>query len=219
MEKQEPEWHQETIGPKVVHTLRDLRESSVLTPFYLAGGTGLALHLGHRRSADLDFFSVETFHEDTLIQKVQKVGGFSLVSKEPGTLHAHIGGIKVSFLAFAYPLLFPCGAFRDVKVADPRDIACMKVSAIAGRGTKRDFIDLYAVSQDYGLLPILEWFRKKFALANYSIMHLLKSLTYFDDAEKDPPPDMLVPISWEEVKQFFVRETPRLLSEQTRTGC
>lgn len=211
MEKREPEWHQEAVHPKVLQTLRDLQQSSVLTPFYLAGGTGLALHLGHRRSLDLDFFTSETFHEDALVQKVQKGAGFSLVSKEPGTLHAHIAGTKVSFLAFPYPLLFSCEAFLNVKVADPRDIACMKVSAIAGRGTKRDFIDLYAVSQEYGLPQILEWFARKFAAANYSKVHLLKSLMYFANAEKDAPLDMLTPITWEEAKGFFTKEVPPLL--------
>jgi len=211
MERKEHGWHREAINPEVEHTLRDLDQSSLLTPFYLAGGTGLALHLGHRRSVDLDFFTPETFNEDSLLQEVQTLRKFSLVAKEPGTLHAHIGGTKVSFLAYAYPLLFPCEAFLDVNVADPRDIACMKVSAIASRGTKRDFVDLYAVAQHYGLPQILEWFKEKFAPANYSSVHLLKSLTYFDDAEKYPAPDMLVPLSWPEVRQFFTREVPRLL--------
>jgi hypothetical protein len=113
--------------------------------------------------------------------------------------------------AYAYPLLFPSAAFLDVNVADSRDIACMKVSAIASRGTKRDFVDLYAVAQHYGLPQILAWFQEKFAPANYSSVHILKSMTYFDDAEKDPAPDMLVPLSWEEVTQFFTREVPPLL--------
>jgi len=204
-------WHQETISPGALQTLRSLQELSALRTFHLAGGTGLALHLGHRRSEDLDFFSSESFNEGTLIQKVQSMPGFSLVAKEPGTLHAHIGGVKVSFLAFAYPMLFPCAAFLEVRVADPRDIACMKVNAIAGRGTKRDFVDLYAVSRDYGITQIIEWFKQKFAAANYSKVHILKSLTYFDDAEKDPAPDMLLPISWEEVKELFIQEVPRML--------
>jgi hypothetical protein len=148
-----------------------------------------------------------------MIQEAQKLTGFSVVAKSPGTLHTQIRGIKVSFLVFVYPLLFPCEAFLDVQVADPRDIACMKVGAIASRGTKRDFVDLYAVGQHYGLPQILEWFKEKFAPANYSSVHILKSLTYFDDAEKDPVPDMLVPISWENVKGFFTREVPRLLEE------
>ena len=211
MEASEILWYKETIGPEVVRTLHDLRQSLVLTSFYLAGGTGLALRLGHRRSADLDFFTFEPFREDALIQKVQNVAGFSLVAKEVGTLHAHFGETKVSFLTFPYPLLFPCRAFLDVNVADPRDIACMKVNAIAGRGPKRDFIDLYAVAHHHSLPQILEWFKEKFALANYSMMHVLKSLTYFEDAEKDPVPNMLRALSWEEVKAFFTREVPLVL--------
>ena len=87
----------------------------------------------------------------------------------------------------------------------------MKISAIASRGTKRDFVDLYVVSQHFGLEQSLEWFKKKFAQTNYSIVHVLKSLTYFEEAERDPMPDMLVPLSWEGVKQFFREEATRLL--------
>lgn len=207
-------WHQETIDPKAAETLRKLSESSVLAPFYLAGGTGLALRLGHRRSVDLDFFNLELFQQDVLIQKVQKLGRFSVLSRDQGALHADFDGTKISFLSFDYPLLFPCEIFNDVQVADSRDIACMKVSAIAGRGTKRDFIDLCTASQIFGLAPILGWFRKKYAAANYSMVHILKSLTYFEDAEKDPHPDMLVPTSWEEVKRFLAVEVPKLLQAE-----
>jgi len=99
MGKQEPFWHEEAIDAKVAQTLRALQQSSALMPFYLAGGTGLALHLGHRRSLDLDFFTSEPFQGDALVQKAQKGAEFSLVSKEPGTVHAHIGGTKVSFIS------------------------------------------------------------------------------------------------------------------------
>jgi hypothetical protein len=211
MENHASVWHPEVLDEKVVATLRRLRDHSVLAPFYLAGGTGLALRLGHRRSIDLDFFTSENFSEDALLQKVQNLPGFSLVTKAAGTLHTNIGGTKASFLLFGYPLLFPAGEFLGVAVADPRDIACMKVSAIAGRGTRRDFVDLHALAQESGLRQLLDWFEKKYAAASYSMPHVLKSLTYFDDAEKDPPPDALVPLSWEEVKAFFAQEVPRLI--------
>lgn len=211
MEKNGPVWHEETIDERVARTLIELRGCSVLSSFYLAGGTGLALRLGHRRSVDLDFFAREAFDENAILPKIQRLSEFSVVAKSPGTLHVQINGTKVSFLAFDYPTLFPCGEFHGVQVADPRDIACMKLSAIAGRGTKRDFIDLYAVALEHGLSQIMEWFNTKFAAANYSRVHLLKSLTYFVDAEKDPAPDLLVPISWEQVKQFFSTEVPQLL--------
>ncbi len=206
-----PVWHRNVITEAVEHTLSELQQRSILDPFYLAGGTGLALRLGHRRSRDLDFFRGDTLDEEALLRELQKLDGFRLTAKAPHTLHAVIQETKVSFLEYAYPVLFPAEMFLGVRVADPRDIACMKVSAIASRGTKRDFVDLHAVARLHGLPRILELFKKKFARSPYSLLHVLKSLTYFEDADKDPMPDMLVPLSWDNVKQFFVTEAPRLV--------
>jgi len=102
-------------------------------------------------------------------------------------------------------------ALLDVAVADPRDIACMKISAIASRGTKRDFIDLYVSTQRFGLADVLQLFGRKYQQAGYQRMHILKSLVFFEDADKDPMPDLLVTLDWNDVKQFFLRETPRAL--------
>jgi hypothetical protein len=204
-------WHREVITEAIERTLRDLQGTSVPQNFYLAGGTGLALHVGHRRSIDLDFFSREPFDPEAILGEVEKLEGLQVLAKDLETLHLTLRGTKVGFLGYRYPLLFPCDAFLEVKVADARDIACMKVSAIAGRGTKRDFIDLYAVSQHHELKQVLTWFKAKYAQANYSMVHVLKSLTYFEDAEKDPMPHMLVALTWERVKQFFATEVPPLL--------
>ena len=203
--------HREVITKAVEQTLQDLERVSVLANFYLAGETGLALHLGHRRSIDLDFFSHEPFDPEATLGKLGALDGLRVLARDFETLHLTIGETKVSFLGYRYPMLFPCDVLFEVKVADPRDIACMKISAIAGRGTKRDFIDLYAVSERHGLEQLLVWFKAKYAQANYSTLHILKSLTYFEEAEKDPMPDMLVNLTWKRVKQFFVTEAPRLL--------
>jgi len=149
MNEKEHVWHREVIGEHVARTLGDLRAIPAASRFYLAGGTGLALHLGHRQSVDLDFFLGEDFDVEAVLQKIQRLGGFSLVSKSPGTIYANIHETKVSFIAYVYPVLFPFAQFLGANVADPRDIGCMKISAIASRGTKRDFIDLYALSQRY----------------------------------------------------------------------
>ena len=204
-------WRREVITEVVEGTLKDLERVSAIRNFYRADGTGLALHVGHRRSMDLDFFSREPFDPDAILGKVETVERLRVLVKDVETLHLTIGETKVSFLGYWYPLLFPCEALFEVKVADPRDIACMKISAIAGHGTKRDFIDLYAVSKHHGLEQLLAWFKAKYARANYSTVHILKSLTYFEEAEKDPVPDMLANLTWEMIKQFFTAEAPRLL--------
>ena len=204
-------WHRKVIPASTEATLCTLRDAHLLDRFYLAGGTALALQFGHRLSLDLDFFAEDHFDEEALIQRAQGLAGFALVSKAPYTLHATIQETKVSFLGYAYPMLFAANPFLDVAVADPRDIACMKMSAIASRGTKRDFVDFYMCAERYGLKEILRLFDRKYAQTNYSRIHILKSLTFFTDAEKDPMPHMLVTLDWDTVKQFFLRETPRLL--------
>lgn len=211
MESNPAVWHREAMSSQAERALGELRTLAVLDRWYLAGGTGLALHLGHRRSHDFDFFSREAVDPEAVMRKLKTLGGFSVAEQAPGTLHATVEGIKVSFLAYPYPLLFPFATFLDVNVADPREIACMKLSAIASRGTKRDFIDLYVVARQSGLAHLLEWFKQKYADVNPSLTHVLKSLAWFEDAEKDPMPDMLAPLAWEEVKRFFRNEVTRLL--------
>jgi len=98
-----------------------------------------------------------------------------------------------------------------VNVADSRDIGCMKISAIASRRIRRHFVDLYRLAQEYDLKKLLGWFTRKFFQTNYSMSHILKSLSYFEEAKQDPMPHMLMYLSWEEVKQFFAREAPRLI--------
>jgi hypothetical protein len=205
------EWHREVISASTESTISVLKEAQLLNHFYLAGGTGLAIQFGHRLSLDLDFFSLEHFDEEALLQRAQDLPEFALTLKAPYTIHAVIGKTKVSFLGYAYPVLFPSTFFLGVAIADPRDIACMKVSAIAGRGSKRDFVDLYVCAKRFGLAEILRMFSEKYARTQYNRVHLLKSLTFFNDAEKDPMPNMLVPLDWEKVKQFFLAEVPRLL--------
>ena len=204
-------WHREVITASTEATLRTLRDAHIVDRFYLAGETGLALQFGHRLSLDLDFFATVQFDEETLLQRVHKLEEFSLVAKAPYTLHTTIGETKVSFLGYAYPVLFPEIRFLEVAVADLRDIACMKVSAIASRGTKRDFIDLYVSAQHLGLTEVLQLFDRKYAQTHYSRIHILKSLTFFGDAEKDPMPHMLIPLDWGEVKRFFLREVSWIL--------
>jgi hypothetical protein len=204
------EWHPEVLPGAWARTASDLAARSALDGFYLAGGTGLALHTGHRRSVDLDLFGEAEFDSSALRDQLRDLAGLSKLETARGTLHLQLHGVKVSFLHYPYPLLFPRLSYGSLLVADPRDIACMKVEAIASRGTRRDFFDLYVAAQAYGLGSILDWFSTKYASVSYSRAHLLKSLAYFKDAEYDPQPDLLVPLDWATVTRFFLSEVPRL---------
>jgi hypothetical protein len=112
MNDKEHVWHREVISEHVERTLGELQKIPAAARFYLARGTGLALQLGHRRSVDLDFFLGEDFDVDALLQNIQQLDGFSVASKSPGTIDAHVGETKVSFIAYVYPVLYPFGTLR-----------------------------------------------------------------------------------------------------------
>jgi predicted nucleotidyltransferase component of viral defense system len=202
---------QEILSRKTKNNLATLKLANILSNFYLAGGTGLALKLRHRISLDLDFFTKEDIDTEILIQKIKNLGKFSVEKESESTLIGNFEGTRITFLKYDYPLLFPLKEFEGIKVADERDIGCMKISAISSRGTKKDFIDLYFLCQKIiSLKELLKLFKKKYKSVDYNLMHILKSLVYFEDAEKDPLPKMILPISWEEVKKFFKAEIKKI---------
>ena len=90
----------------------------------------------------------------------------------------------------------------NLTLASPKDIAALKVNAIEGRGTKKDFVDIYELLKHYKLSEILDFYCKKYP--NYSIFRALLSLTYFEDAESQAMPTMLFPESWENIKEIIL---------------
>lgn len=185
--------------------LEKLTSHDVCKGFYLAGGTGAALQLGHRRSEDFDFFSAEDFSPENRLARLVSLGDVEVVNQTAGTLNMLFDGVRVSFLHYSYPLLKPTHLMLGVEVADLIDIALMKVAAIAGRGSKKDFVDLYFICNagPVSLETLPRLFAEKFKSVNYSSYHIARSLTFFDDAEPDPLPEMFAKVSWEEVKAFF----------------
>lgn len=201
------------LPPQGQQTLELLSTRGLLQNFYLAGGTALALHLGHRLSEDLDFFSPVAVDTFMLKQRLQDLGDFQVLEEKWGTLHGIFRETKVSFLYYRYPLLFPLTTFRGCSVASPEDIAPMKIEAIASRGSKKDFYDLYFIAQEIAnLRQCLELYQRKFAGTNFNLYHVLKSLTYFGDAEKEKDPILLRPVSWTQIKKYFEQVVPPLLT-------
>jgi predicted nucleotidyltransferase component of viral defense system len=190
------------IDLKTRQVLNKIKDALVLDDFYLAGGTALSLILGHRKSVDLDFFCSRFPKVEILIAKLKHLSP-KIINQDKGTLDLYIDGVKVSFLEYKYPLIGDFLEFDGVKIASLDDIACMKLSAISSRGSKKDFIDLYFILQKKNLKELLSLFEKKFEGVNYQMAHILKSLIYFEEAEKDPDPLFLVSFDWEKAKDFL----------------
>ncbi len=187
--------------------------AEVTKGFYLAGGTGLALQLGHRVSGDLDFFTPAEFKPEILRDQMVATGHFTVISEARGTLHGVYDSAKVSFLQYGYPLLFPTRDLAGIEVADCRDIALMKITAISSRGCKKDFVDLYFACQAHSLAFFLGLFEEKYRKVSYSKYHILRSLTFFEDADAEPDPVMLKPWSWESIKSYFLAEAIKAAKE------
>lgn len=200
--------HSKSISKKTRVVLEKIAGSGVkeLKDFYLAGGTALAIQLGHRESIDLDWFSEKDFSLASFKKYLSSLGKFELTDEADGTLNGVLDKVKVSFLRYDYKLFFPALKFVGVKLADERDIAAMKISAISSRGSKKDFVDLYFLLQKYSLKELFIFFEKKFKGIKYNKLHIIKSLAYFEDAEDEPMPIMLKKVGWEKIKDKIKKE-------------
>jgi hypothetical protein len=173
----------------------------------LAGGTGLALRMGHRISEDFDFFRTDGFSADRLREILAQVGDVETLQEDDRTLTVIVTAIKVSFFSVPDEFIFTGQPYHFFRVADPRDIALMKLAAISGRGSRKDFVDLYSILRGgLSLEQCFEWLPLKYGEGRVNSYHVLKSLTYFEDAEREPMPQMLEPFDWAECRNFFVRE-------------
>lgn len=193
--------HKETLSEDTRIVLDKI--APIAKPFYLAGGTALALLFGHRISVDLDFFSENTFSVSSLVLQLNALGNLKIEDQSENTFNGSLDGVKISFFYYPYPLLFPAKEYNNVALADERDIGAMKVQAISGRGSKKDFVDLFVLLKRYSLKELLDFFHKKYEKFNYNQLHILKSLSYFYDADTDPEPVYINPINWAKVKRFI----------------
>lgn len=203
------------LQPKQQCILGLLNKTNILDTYYLAGGTGAAFQLGHRKSDDFDFFTAETLAAFNILDRIsslKKEKEMLVVGQTKGSLHIVLDDVKVSFLHYNYPLLDPPTVIEGINVAALLDIALMKITAISDRGSKKDFIDLfYMCKEGKGFQSLMQYFHEKYKGVGYQTYHIVKSLAYFEDAEKEPDPIMLIPYSWEEVKNYFVDECRKML--------
>ncbi|MBI4955401.1 MAG: nucleotidyl transferase AbiEii/AbiGii toxin family protein [Myxococcales bacterium] len=210
------------LSPEQERALARLSRRRELGDFYLAGGSAIALALGHRRSLDLDFFSLRS---DVDLEPVARAAAESferceVVSRSDAALQLVCDGARLDFVRYPYALLDPPAASgHGPVVAGLRDLGVMKLAAIARRGLHRDFWDLFEIlhAGAYDLAALGAAYRQKFGLRENDLYHVLKALTYFADAERDPAlPAGLTLEKWAEIKRYFERAAPRLLAAEVR---
>lgn len=192
----------ETVESSTLELLKKLQRLPVLEQTRLVGGTALALQLGHRKSIDLDFFGTVDCEAEYLRESIAGIASLTILKESP---HIHIyivDGIKVDIVNYKYPWLDDVVLEQGLRLASVSDIAAMKITAIIGRGTKKDFIDIAFLLHHFSLEEILHFYAAKYN--DSSVFMAMKSLAYFDDAETDPTPDMFVNQSWQQVKAYIL---------------
>lgn len=189
------------VDPVALELLKSLQADPMLDQFHLAGGSGLALHLGHRLSIDLDMFSIVPFDSGIYMEFLSDKYKFSVDFSAPNTLKGSIDSMKVDFIAHPYKLLMPVVRAEEISIYSIEDIAAMKINSIAGSGTRsKDFVDLYFLLEIFKVDKLLEFYEIKYNDRN--IMHALKSLNYFEDADTSDWPVIIKKkdLTWRKIK-------------------
>ena len=188
-----------TVEESTLVLLKRLEEIPLFERLRLVGGTSLALQLGHRHSIDLDFFGdIEATHNE-IYNELTKYG-FDVYSRHiTSRIHIfNIDGVKVDIVNYPYEWIEPVFETENIRLASLKDIIPMKLEAITNRGTKKDFIDIYFLLQHFSLEQMLHFYEIKYTKG--SPFNVIRSLSYFKDAEEDPMPKMFIPIEWRNVK-------------------
>ncbi len=198
----------QTVVPKLMELLKKIMAEKLFSDFNLVGGTALALQMGHRNSIDIDMFGSSEINTILCIEKLSEFGDVQVTQSTKNILITKIDDVKVDFVNYKYPLLSEVLNVENIRMLSKKDIAAMKLNAIAGRGSKKDFIDLFFLLNEYTLEEMLSFYEQKYN--DGSVFMVQKSLTYFDDADLQQQPKMFIDFNWESCKQKILEEVIKL---------
>lgn len=205
--------HREILTAEQQALLPTLAALATAQRYYLAGGTALALHLGHRESVDFDFFAEAPIARGPSVEALVR-GSFPAATTtdvSTDTWNGVVDGVMVSCFVYPYRRLDALVSWAPVglELAGLRDLTAMKLAAVAQRGHRKDFIDLdFLLARGTRLTEMASWYREKYGLAD--LMPLRTGLAYFDEADAQPDPRLLAPCSFDAVKARILRAAREL---------
>lgn len=189
--------------------LKKISSNALFRGYRLVGGTALALQFGHRKSIDLDFFGNVPIDEIDMLQILTGFGSVTQTVNSPRIKCFFINNIKVDIVHYPYDWLDAAITEDNIMLASVKDIAPMKLSAITNRGTKKDFVDLYLLLDYLSLNEMLILYHQKYP--QNSDFFVLRSLTYFEDAEQNEDPEMLTEYNWQAIKEKIIEEVSKIV--------
>lgn len=201
--------HYQTLETPSFSVLQELMQHPLLkdTGFTLAGGTALALQLGHRMSTDLDLFTSVPFDSKHLSKALEETFGnrITITALNEIGFRGFIDDVKIDVLHFKYQNTHQPIVEDGLRIMPVEAIAAMKVHAVANRGLRRDFVDLAEILQKKPLETVLQSYYNQFKPSPSAFNHTMNALTYFNDAERTPQKiDIKNGRNWEDTKKIVM---------------
>lgn len=196
--------YRKSVSAELLELLNFVMEQEEFAGFNLVGGTSLALQIGHRVSIDIDLFGKSEIDEYTFLEALKSFGTIQVLKKSKNILICSVNGVKIDFVTYNYSLLQPIQYIERIRLVSLRDIAAMKLNAIAGGGSKKDFIDLFFLLKHFSLSEMLGFYNEKYK--DGSEFMVRKSIGYFEDADREETPIINDDTNWEEIKKFITQQ-------------
>lgn len=210
-------FHRDVLLPEQQVVLAGAAALSRKWNAYLAGGAAAALQLGHRRSVDFDWFTRRTLAPEEILADVRGLKlPVDVRQNSEGTFLANVGNVEFSVFRYPYELVALPVTFDGCHLASLGDIAAMKMTAIVQRAVKRDYVDLHVLFErgKATLSSVVSTMRDKFPGLDPHVA--IRAMTYFNDVEDQPMPQMLIALSWQDVKRGLEKARARLLERGGR---
>lgn len=206
-------WH--TVTEDMKSVLNGFSQSEISKRFYLAGGTALALQIGHRHSVDLDFFSA-TEDIPTVrfrLEEILRDFDATLADSSWGNLVYLAKNVRVGFYGYGYELIGSLIEKEELRLASVEDIALMKLDALLSRAARKDFYDLYFVCQMMPLRHLLDLAPQKYPSVRDFEAQVVKRLVFFENAENQVDPPLIQPVTWQVVKKYFIVQVKEIAQD------
>jgi len=197
--------HYKTVSNELLELLKFCMTRNELSDMRLVGGTDLALQYGHRKSIDIDLFGMIDLEKVDTFQLLNEFStDVQIITKQKQINICIVNGIKIDFVNYNYPWLKEPKVMDTIRMAAVEDVAAMKLNAIAGRGSKKDFIDIELILKEFNLPQIVDFYKLKYQ--QESEFMALKSMLYFADADLEVEPEMFSDFNWTNSKQFIKQQ-------------
>ncbi len=181
--------------------------------FYLAGGTALALQIGHRISVDFDLFYKKEMPA-SLLQKIGRVfkgSKIETILKHSEQISIKINGVKIDFVKYKFPLVFELSEFKGVKLASVPEIAAMKAYTLNYRGTYRDYVDMYFILKNkHSTLKEIKKIAETKYKYDFNFRLFLEQMIYLEDFKPEKIEFLGKKVDKLEIKKLFKAEIKKI---------